>query len=89
MRGLFVVVGLLAGCTQTPEEKAQDVCQAYCECVDPGAPPASRDECIAQQCLPDVPSVTDECLDCVYAHDQTCSELFDDCTDLCLSDTNI
>jgi hypothetical protein len=85
MRGLFVIVCLLAGCQQTPAEKAQDVCQAYCDCIDPGAPPATEDQCIAQQCLPNIPPVTDDCLDCVFAHDQVCTDLYADCTDLCLS----
>ena len=85
LRGLLVATCLLAGCHQTPQEQAQDVCQAYCDCIDPGAPPATTDECIAQQCLPSIPPVTDECLDCVFAHDQVCTDLFADCTDLCLS----
>lgn len=85
MRGLLVFVCLLAGCHQTPEEQSHDVCQAYCDCVDPGAPPATVDECITQQCLPSIPPVTDECLDCVFTHDQVCPDLFNDCSDLCLS----
>ena len=83
MRRIVLVV-LLAGCTQTPGEKAQDVCQAYCSCLDPSALPSMLDTCIADQCLPQLPPVTDQCLDCVFAHDQACTDLYDQCTELCL-----
>lgn len=83
MRVLALLV--MVGCTQMPAQKADAVCQAYCDCVDPGAIPSVVDQCVTQQCLPDLPPVTDACLDCVYAHDQVCGELFDQCTDLCLS----
>lgn len=83
MRGIVLVV-LLASCTQTPGEKAQDVCQAYCGCLDPGALPSTITTCIDTQCLPQLPPVTDQCLDCVFAHDQVCTDLYDQCTDLCL-----
>ena len=83
MRVLALLV--VVGCTQMPQEKAQDVCQAYCECVDPGAIPSVVNDCVAQQCLPQLPPVSDDCLNCVFAHDQVCPELFDQCTDLCLS----
>jgi hypothetical protein len=82
MRGIVLVV-LLVGCTQTPQEKSQDVCQAYCTCTDPGAVPSVVDDCINQQCLPQLPPVTDQCLDCVFAHDQVCTDLFAQCEDLC------
>ena len=85
MRVLILVAGLLVGCHQTPEEKSQDVCDAYCDCVDPGAPPAKFDACVTQQCLPQLPPVADQCLDCVFAHDQVCTDLFAQCTDLCFS----
>ena len=85
MRVLLLGMVLLVGCHQTPEEKAQDVCDAYCDCIDPGAPPATFDQCVAQQCLPQLPPVTDPCLQCVFAHDQVCTDLFAQCSDLCLS----
>ena len=75
---------VVVGCTQPPAEKAHDVCQAYCACVDPGAIPSVVDRCVVEQCLPDLPPVSDECLDCVFAHDQVCPELLDQCSDLCL-----
>jgi len=81
MRVLALLV--VVGCTQTPADKAQDVCLALCECAEPGAIPSVLDDCVSQQCLPQLPPVSDDCLDCVYAHDQVCPEL-DQCTDLCL-----
>jgi hypothetical protein len=86
MRGIVLVV-LLLGCTQTPQEKAQDVCQAFCQCTDPGGLPSIVDKCVIDQCLPQLPTVADPCLDCVFAHDQVCPDLFDQCTDLCFSTT--
>ena len=81
MRVLVLVV--LLGCTQTAQEKSQDVCQAFCDCVDPGALPAVVNDCISTMCLPSLPPVSDPCLDCVFQHDQVCTDLFNDCTDSC------
>jgi hypothetical protein len=83
MRVLALLVML--GCTQMPAEKAQVVCDAYCDCTEPGALPSVHDDCVRQQCLPALPAVSDDCLDCVYAQDQRCPELFDKCNDLCFS----
>jgi len=84
MRGIVVlVVAALVGCTQTPQEKAHDVCEAYCNCFEPGALPSTTTTCIEQECLGAVQIVSDACLDCVFAHDQVCSDLEQDCTDLC------
>jgi hypothetical protein len=83
MRVLLLVAGLLVGCQQPPGEKAQDVCDAYCDCVDPGALPSQFDACVQQQCLPQLPPVSDDCLNCVFEHDQVCADLFAQCTDSC------
>ena len=81
-RGLLVLASLLAGCFETtPQQKSRDVCTAYCDCI---VTPSMVEQCITDDCLPDIPPVTDPCLDCVYANSQTCSTLFDECTDLCL-----
>ena len=85
MRVLLLVAGLLVGCHQTAEEKAQDVCDAYCDCVDPGALPAVFDQCVTQQCLPQLPPVSDDCLSCVFTNDQVCTDLFSQCTNECFS----
>jgi hypothetical protein len=86
-RALIVTValGLWSGCFLfeiTPEQKARDVCTAYCDCV---VSPAQVEQCIVDDCLPDIPPVSDPCLECVYANSQTCSKLLDDCTDLCVN----
>ena len=83
MRVLLLVAGLLVGCQQPPGEKAQDVCDAYCDCVAPGALPSQFDECVQQQCLPQLPPVSDDCLNCVFEHDQVCADLEQDCTTSC------
>jgi hypothetical protein len=80
---VLLVLGLLVGCHQPPEEKAEDVCDAYCDCVHPGALPAQFDECVQQQCLPQLPPVSDACLDCVFEHDQVCTDLLSQCTNSC------
>jgi hypothetical protein len=83
MRVLLLTVGLLVGCHQTPEEKALDVCDAYCDCLNPGAVPSQFDQCVNQQCVPQLPPVSDDCLQCVYSHDQVCPDLEQDCTTMC------
>lgn len=81
-RGLFVLLFALAGCWEvSAEQRARDVCTAYCDCF---VAPSQVEECIVEDCLPDIPPVSDPCLDCVYANSQMCGPLFDDCTDLCL-----
>jgi hypothetical protein len=78
-------VGALSGCflNATPQTRAEDVCTAYCQCYAP----SQLDQCIQQDCLPDIPAVTDACLECVQLNSQTCSELASECTDLCLDPT--
>jgi hypothetical protein len=81
-RGLIVLASVLAGCFEAnPLQKARDVCTAYCDCI---VSPAMVEQCIVDDCLPDIPPVSDPCLQCVYTNSQTCSTLFDECTDLCL-----
>ena len=83
MRVLALVV-VLVGCTQTPQEKSQDVCQAYCSCIEPGGLPGQLESCVQTMCLPQLPPVTDACLTCVFEHEQTCPEMYDQCDSLCL-----
>jgi hypothetical protein len=77
-----IVSGLVSGCFAIPpEQKARDVCTAYCDCL---VAPTRVEACVVEDCLPAIQPVSDPCLDCVYASSQTCSMLFDDCTALCL-----
>jgi hypothetical protein len=86
-RGLMIVAlaGVLGGCPfeATPQSRAEEVCTAYCQCFQP----SDIDGCIETDCLPDIPSVSDPCLDCVHQNSQTCSDLYSDCTSLCLGPT--
>jgi hypothetical protein len=78
---LLLALGLWAGCFEiTPEQRARDVCTAYCDCY---AQPGQTEACVVNDCLPDIPPVTDACLDCVYANSQMCGELVNQCLDLC------
>ena len=79
----FVVCLVAAACNTSPEQERRDVCTAYCECVTSGLP-SEVESCIVDDCLPEVPSVSDACLTCVYTFSQTCSDLFTNCNDLCL-----
>jgi hypothetical protein len=85
-RGLVVVVlGMLAGCFEiTPEQKARDVCTAFCDCLVP----TNADRCVTEQCLPQLPPVSDPCLNCVYANSQQCGDLVDQCSNLCGDDND-
>jgi hypothetical protein len=77
----LVAVGLWTGCFEAaPENRAQTVCTEYCECF---ADPGEVDECIVE-CVPDIPPVSDECLDCVLANSNSCPALEAQCTDLCV-----
>lgn len=80
-RGVLVLIGLLAGCDISEQQKARDVCTAVCNCA---VSPSQVEECIVEDCLPDLPPVSDPCLQCVYENSQMCSDLFDDCTDFCI-----
>ena len=70
----------LAACTVPPEQRAHDVCEAYCSCVEVGT--TSVAQCV-DGCVPNVPIVSDECLDCVYQNSGMCSSLISDCDDPC------
>lgn len=76
----LVVVGAVAGCfEESPLQRAQAVCGAYCECfVTNGQVDACVDECVVE-----IPPVTDECLDCVVTNSQMCTALATDCNDVC------
>lgn len=73
----------LGGCHLTTDQEAEDVCTVYCKCAVADLPDAQR-TCVEQTCVPTLPTVTDACLDCVFAHDEACSDLLDTCTQLCI-----
>jgi hypothetical protein len=79
---LVVLFFVLTACTVPPEQRAHDVCTAFCDCVEIATPQV--DACVAD-CVPDLGTVSDDCLTCVYSHSQMCGTIFDDCTDMCTS----
>ena len=81
---LVVVSVMSTGCfEESPQQRASAVCNAYCECfVSAG----QVEQCVTEDCLPAIPPVSDECMDCVVANAQTCTALDAQCTDLCLPD---
>lgn len=71
------IVGLLAACTPSPEQRATDVCTAICDCMS-GLP--SEVQSCTTECTDEVTfTIPDACLDCVYTYSQTCSDLFATC----------
>lgn len=72
----------LVACDVPPQQRAQDVCTAFCDCSETTTPQVNA--CITD-CVPDIGTVTDDCLTCVYARSQTCGPLFDDCLSMCIT----
>lgn len=79
------VVGVLAGCHPDPAQQREIVSTAICDCSE--TLPSKVDACIAQvdPLLP--PTVSEDCLNCVYENSQQCTELFAKCIDLCFPNT--
>jgi hypothetical protein len=75
---------VVAACTVSPEQRAHDVATAYCNCVEIGT--SAREECV-EMLVPQLPPISDECLECVYQNSATCSRLLDDCDDICSQST--
>ena len=79
---VLVAIGLAAGCLQAnPQNRRETVCTAYCECFIGGG---GVEECVQEDCLPDLPPVSDDCYDCVVANASSCSTLDAQCTDICV-----
>jgi hypothetical protein len=79
-----VVLIVVAGCTESPAQRAEEVCSTFCDCAVGTGQPEQVQSCIDTQCLPQLPPVTDTCLACVHQHESTCSVLQNDCLNLCL-----
>lgn len=82
MRRLVVVlVVALGGCAQSPQQRAEQVCMTFCDCL---VGPAQVQSCVDTQCLPQLPTpVTDACFDCVNQHDSVCTTLENTCGPTC------
>lgn len=74
-------VVLFAGCTQSPADRIEIVCNTFCDCTS--TLPSAVQTCVVQQCEPNIPAVSDECLACVYDHESACPVLENDCQALC------
>ena len=75
---------LLVGCAdQSTEQRERTVCTAYCECY---SSTGGVDACV-EDCIPEVPTITDECLACVNANANSCTSLDSECTDICTGET--
>jgi hypothetical protein len=82
--GMSFVIAVLAGaCDPSPAQQGRDVCTALCDCTS--ASPSRVNACI-EECVMDVPATLPQaCVDCVYQYSQTCGDLFEQCieSDLC------
>lgn len=79
----LVAVGVMSTACfeESPQQRATAVCTEFCECfVSAG----QVEQCVTEQCLPQIPPVSDECMDCVVTNAQACGALDDQCSDLCL-----
>jgi hypothetical protein len=85
--GMSIASALLlvvAACEVSPEQRAHDVANAYCSCVE--VTPSAIEEC-TDMLEPQLPPISDDCLQCVYQNSATCSKLLDDCDDICSQST--
>jgi len=84
----LVVVSLVClclstvACDQSPEQKAQDVCAAFCDCETQA--PALNKACVSD-CVADIGTVDipDTCVDCIYQYSQVCGDLQTHCEAAC------
>jgi len=76
-----LLIALAAGCEETPELAAREICDAVCDCTAPL--PTQHEEC-ATECLGQISAISfpDECLDCAY--EAACHEL-EACFDICFA----
>ena len=78
----WLVIALLVGCTPSPQQEVDDVCNAFCDCS--ASTPTTIDQCVAQ-CVPRLQTVTTQCSDCVDSHEATCTSLIDTCYTQCFT----
>lgn len=79
------VVGVLAACTQSPEQKATDLCTAVCDCEE--TLPSKQTACV-DTCVTNAPStISDDCITCIYTYSQSCGDLESQCKDVCSQPT--
>lgn len=72
---------LLVGCTPSPQQEIDDVCNAFCDCLETA--PSLVAQCVNNQCKPQLPVVSAACSTCVDSHEATCTGLLDTCESEC------
>ena len=80
----WLVLALVVGCTPSPEQAVDDVCNAFCDCN--ASTPTTIATCV-NQCVQLVPSVTDSCSQCVDSFEATCTGLTSNCENECFPQT--
>jgi hypothetical protein len=78
----WLVLALLVGCTPSPEQEVDDVCNAFCDCS--ASTPTTIAQCVSQ-CTPLLTTVTTQCSDCVDTHEATCTGLINTCYSQCFT----
>jgi hypothetical protein len=80
----WLVLALLVGCTPSPEQEVDDVCNAFCDCLE--TIPTLITQCVTQ-CKQQLPTVTTACGSCVDSFEATCTGLVDTCSNDCFAAT--
>lgn len=72
----------LAACDTPAEGQEEVLCTTVCRCS--GDLPSLQDACV-QQCVGDgaFTQASEQCVECIYVHGATCSDLLDACTSSC------
>lgn len=84
MRGLVFAL-VLAGCFESDAQRANEVCNVFCDCASGTHGTGGLEQCI-DTCLTHVREpVPDACVSCVQGHESTCSFLISSCETLCIA----
>jgi hypothetical protein len=87
--GTWLVVWLgavlaLVACDTPPAVQARLTCETLCKCLEPSVLPSVQERCITE-CAADseITQLPDSCLDCIFAHADSCTDLLDACEPAC------
>jgi len=76
----WLVLAFAVGCTTSPEQAVDDVCNAFCDCN--ASTPTTIATCVGQ-CKQLVTTVTDSCTQCVDSFEASCTSLTATCETEC------
>ncbi|MEO8704773.1 MAG: hypothetical protein ABI867_32250 [Kofleriaceae bacterium] len=79
---LCLLVGLLAACDSTPQERINSACTALCGCALPPLP-LQQQECIADCSNEGIGNISEACVACISGHVNSCTTLEADCEPIC------